>query len=114
MAEDDAGQAIEDSFILDGQPYIWTDQPWEDHPEAAVDAFMETRRAYTLYWAAMHGTVVIENGVRVTYEEARARVMEFAAGMYWLMPYVPNYIRFARRVVHGMVFITAGVHLNDE
>lgn len=89
----------EDTFILAGQPYVYTEQDWTGHTRAANDAYNETRAAYFIYlFAHASRHTVIEDGASLTPDEVRRRAIEFAGGLARLRPFVtvPTYFSLAR------------------
>ena len=108
-------RVIEDTFILDDQAYVYTDQNWRDAPGVADAAFKETRRAFWKYWGSLltHRTV-IEDGRPLPPTEVKDRVLELSGGLFALAPFVTaDMLAIVRRSVNGLVFVTTGVVLHD-
>lgn len=56
-----------------------------------------------VYLLGMHTGQLIENGSLLTIPEMKARAVEFAAGLYWLTPYIGDIARFTRRTVNAVL-----------
>lgn len=100
--------AAEDTFILGGQPYVYTEQEWSCFPEVARQAYRETLGAAYVYWLGMHTGQLVENGVALTIPEMKARLLELVAGLYRLAPYAQDLSRAIRRTVNGCALLVSG------
>lgn len=86
---DDSLPAIEDTFILGGQPFIYTEQDWAQAPGVARRAYAETSSALAVYQTALqYRSGLVENGRLLTQEQIGFRVMEFLGGLTKLEPHV--------------------------
>ena len=100
--------AVEDTFILSGQPYVYTEQDWELAPGAANEAFVETRsKAFEYMGGLWSRRGVIEDDHFLSREELTARACQLVGGMYALLPYV-DVARMLRRGINALL-ITQGI-----
>lgn len=101
-----AARAIEDTFVLADQSYVYTEQDWSQAPGAAAAAFQETRNVYWTYMGALLArTPVVEAGRNLDRSEVKARAIELVGGLFALAPHASITIPLVKRAVNGLLLI---------